>query len=186
MSQMKIHIPSGLAPLRRRVAHVPGWACTFLVVQHIVRIDIDEPGRAGTHGWQVRYKRPSTFFGDVTGPRRRSPSASLANALSFLDLIYTGPKNQLRVTPTRRKKNEIQEAGIRLVVMRKPHKTFDEYYIEAMSPSKSVAAKRTYVGTGNTITLPRVEAAMHRARLLRFEMALEHLAGRKRTAPTKE
>jgi len=166
-----------LSDLPRRKVIVPGWAVTFLVSRYIVRIDIDEPGLVGTHGWQVRYQKPFVLFSDSKGASRRSPRQSLAEAMGHLALTYQGPRNLLRTTPTSRKKNEIQEAGLRLVVMSKPHKTFDEFYIEAMSPTRARAARRVYVGTENTITLPRADAAIVKARKLRREMERDHLSG---------
>ena len=166
---MKIPKPPNLQDLRRRAVIVPGWATKFQVVQHVVRIDIDEPGKAGTHGWQVRHKKTSKLFSDSTKRNRRSPSASPAEAVSYLSEIYSGPTIRLRNSPTKRKKNDIQEAGIRLVTHRRKHKTFEEFYVAAVSPIKGEASKRVYVGTENTITLPRIDA-MQKARLLRKEM----------------
>ena len=100
---MKVPKPHNLEDLRRRPVIVSGWATTFKVVQHIVRIDIDDPGNVGTHGWQVRYKKTSKLFSDSTKRTRRSPTASLAKAVCYLSEIYSGPRIRLRNSPTRRK-----------------------------------------------------------------------------------
>ena len=71
--------------------------------------------------------------------------------------------------------NDIQEAGIRLVIHRRKNKTFDEFYVSAVSPIHGEASKQVYVGTENTITLPRVDAAMQKARLIRREMEIKFL-----------
>lgn len=154
---------------------MPGWATTFRVPRHIVRIDIDDPGKAGTHGWQVRYRRPWRFFGDTVNRTRRSPAAALAEAIDFLVGIYEGPRNLLRNTPTRRKQNPIQEAGLRLVVRRKATRNMTEYYVEAVPPARSRNPRRFYVGTERTLTAERLEAAMEKARQARREMVDEHL-----------
>lgn len=80
---------------RARRILVPGWARAFRVPSRIVRIDIDEAGRAGTHGWQVRnpgmrYLLISDAKFD-TERRRGTPAESLRAATSLLAaLIPTG------------------------------------------------------------------------------------------------
>lgn len=157
-----------------RLATVPGWAGIFEVPRYIVRVDIDEFGRAGTHGWQVRYDKPWVFFGDTAGGKRRSPRVSLAAARRHLASCYKGPPTLIRTTPTRRKDNLIQEAGLRLVERRRRGRTVSEFYIEAVSPSARIASRRVYVGTERTLSAERIADGLRKARVLRAQMVAEH------------
>lgn len=167
---------------------MPGWAGTFKVPQYIIRVDIDDPGKAGTHGWQVRYAKPSTFFGDhVTRKGLRSPKESLAEAKRHLASVYRGPPNRIRNTPTKRKTSPIAEAGIRLVTRQPKGKNFTETYVEATPPTKGMRTKKFYVGTSNTATEERLTAAIAKARVARKLMVAEHLyqAGAAQQRPRK-
>lgn len=176
MSEIAKKLPHGFP---HRLGQVPGWAGIFEIPRYITRVDVDELGLAGTHGWQVRYVKPSTFFSDAIDGKRASPRQSLARAKRYLAAIYNGPKVQIRTTPTKRKKNPIQEAGIRLVERKMAHKTVKDIYVEAVPPSHSIAPKRVYVGTERTATPERLEAAILVARAIRADMVKKHLESRK-------
>lgn len=158
---------------------VPGWVGVFQVPRHIVRIDIDEPGKAGTHGWQVRYVKPSVFFGDGRNGELGSPSRSLAEARRYLASVYSGPRIPLRATATARRNNPITEAGIRLIERLRRGRTVKEFYVEAMSPARGFTPRRVYVGTERTITPARLELGKAIARQLRAELVAEYLSSRK-------
>lgn len=166
-----------------RICIVPGWATPFSVPRHIVRIDVDEPGAAGTHGWQVRYRTPSRFFSDAANRTRRVPRHSLKEATLYLASIYAGPAARCRTTPTRRKANPVMEAGLRLISRRRPGKAFDEVYVEVSPPTRSAAPPRFYVGTRHadgrgTATQERFERALALARRRRAQLVRAHNAAK--------
>lgn len=78
-----------LAVLREgyRKVTLKGCGKTFVVAKFVVRVDIDEPGRVGTHGWQVRYSKPSKFFNDSRSGDSRNPERSLEEAHAYLRSI---------------------------------------------------------------------------------------------------
>ncbi len=162
-------------PHRRCV--VPGWATSYRVPRYISRVDIDEQGLAGTHGWQVRYDREhSKFFSDSTHGKRHTPRASLDGAIEYLAGIYRGPRSRLRRTPTCRKTpGLIQDHGIRMVEMIVRKDKVPQYYVEVMAPTRRFNPKRYYVGTVNTITPERIERALVKARKQRKVMEQEYL-----------
>jgi hypothetical protein len=167
---------------------VPGWAITFKVPRYVIRVDVDDPGKAGTHGWQVRYDKPSKFFSDPTKRRGiRSPKDSLGEATDYLVSIYRGPRSKIRDTPTKRKASPIAEAGIRLVIKQHKGKASKETYVEAVPPTRGASSKRFYVGTENTTTPERLVAAIKKARVARQLMVSEHLhqAGAEQQRPRK-
>ena len=173
---MKKRLPKNFP---HRISTVPGWAGTYNVPKFICRIDIDKLGCAGTHGWQVRYGKPYVFFGETVNGKRISPRTALAKAKAYLIEIYAGPNIPIRTTPTKRKTNPIQEAGLRLIECMKNKRTVKDYYVEAVPPSKRIRSCRIYVGTERTITPERLEAAIGRARTIRAEMVQQHQNTRK-------
>jgi len=89
----------------KRLVFVPGWGNPYHVPWHIVRVDSARErdiGKVGTHGWQVRYAKPSRFFSDSVGGKLRTPAESLQDAAQYLASIYKGPRNRCRTTPTKR------------------------------------------------------------------------------------
>jgi len=182
MGQRMCSLPSGL-PCRD--VQVPGWAGVFRVPRHVVRIDINEQGKAGTHGWQVRYgPRPWRHYSDSQGSKLRSPSVSLEDATTHLVSIYAGPASRVRATPTKRKANPIQEAGIRLVERQRKNRNIKEIYIEAVSPVRGASARRFYVGTQVTATDCRMQRALLKARQARAEMVAVYHENQRREADT--
>lgn len=160
----------------RRIVLITGWATVFHVPRYISRVDVDEIGRYGTHGWQVRYEGVCRLFGDAKGRQRGSPISSLKEATEYLASTYKGPKVRVLSKPTtRREEGPVMEAGLRLVRRSLHGKSSSclEVYVEAMSPSNDLASRRVYVGTeridgrGGTVTPERLEAAVCRARDLR-------------------
>lgn len=158
-----------------RPVAVPGWR-TFQVHPYIVRIDIDEPGYTGTHGWQLRYDKPFVFFSDRPAKRRPlgSPATSLKRATTRLKEIYEGHRPRLRDTEFKSKGLHFGVPGLRCYSKKRPTKNLTEWYMELSHPLKSHAAKRIYVGTDNTITLPRIDAAFMLLVDLREAQVAEH------------
>ena len=163
----------------RRITSIPGWATVFHVPRYISRVDVDEIGRYGTHGWQVRYEGKCRFFGDAKGRKTGSPIASLKEATAYLASVYKGPTVRVLATPTiRRETGPIMEAGLRLVrqPLHRRSRLCLEVYVEAMSPVRGISSRRVYVGTehtegdGGTVTPERLEAAVLRAREYRKGM----------------
>ena len=157
-----------------RPVHKPGWSDALQVPRHIIRIDIEDPGKAGTHGWQVRYVKPWRFFND----KMRPPAASLKEAVHYLAEVYTGP----RLKTIRKKKGKRKtklEPGLRLVKRVRKGRTVQEIWVEAMPPSKEFSPVRIYAGTENTATSERIEFAKMEARKAREHMLTAHLKKRR-------
>lgn len=166
---------------RRRI-HVPGWVRRFDVPRHIVRVDINVLGKIGTHGWQVRLKKPSKFFSDVHygTAKRGSPKASLDAAIEYLAGIYKGPKVLIRSEPMKNKQNQALEAGIREAWKKRKGKNVKELYLEAMAPTNTISPKRFYVGTENTVNAEKYAKALENARIARADFVKEHLCAQKK------
>lgn len=149
----------------------------FKVPRHIVRIDIFQPGRAGTHGWQVRYKGATRMFSDTHYGQASggSPSKALKAAIVHLANIYAGPVFKVRANGARSKSNPELESGIRESWQIKRGRN-PQLYIEATSPTDGVVARRFYVGSTSTITPARYESALQRARDKRAQFVQDHLA----------
>jgi hypothetical protein len=149
----------------------------FKVPRHIVRIDIFEPGRAGTHGWQVRYKGATRMFSDAHYGKASggSPAKALKAAIVHLANIYVGPVPKLRSSGAKTKSNPDLESGIREAWQIKRGRN-PQLYIEATSPTDGVVARRFYVGSTTTITPARYESALQRAREKRAKFVQDHLA----------
>lgn len=164
-----------------RIVHVPGWVRAFRTPRHIVRVDVNELGKAGTHGWQVRLKKPSKFFSDCHygNSKRGNPKASLEAAIDYLSSIYQGPRVLVRTEPTSRKKNPLLGSGVREAWKQSKKKAVRELYIEASPPCHSRSPKRFYVGTENTISPERYLKALAKAREARAQLVQEHLAHQK-------
>lgn len=157
-----------------RSVTVKPWAKVFLVPRHIVRIDIDEPGKVGTHGWQVRYRKQTKLFSDAKGYIRKNLSESLLDATNHLASIYKGRKSQTKTESPVRKENEIKEVGIRLIRRKHSSKNFEETYIEVSAIEKGKAPKRFYVGTSNTVTPERISEKLIEAKAHRKQIVAEH------------
>lgn len=147
---------------------------TFTVPRYVSRVDIFEPGYAGTHGWQVRYQGTSSFFSDSRCSKDADPATSLRAARTYLAAIYRGTPSLVRQAPTARKRDPALPPGVRVVTRVRKGRTFEEVYVEAYSPQKGEPARRVYVGTENTATPARMTAAIAKAVLLRKELVEAH------------
>ncbi len=106
---------------KMRSVHVPGHFKTYEVPRYIVRIDIDEPGMTGTHGWQVRYQTEtygSRLVSDSKfdcGGRKGTPSDSLHAAKVYLAAIWVGtPRRPLLPENPHRKHHPTGMTGVRV------------------------------------------------------------------------
>jgi hypothetical protein len=168
----KLKVPAELSTLRVRTIEVRGHG-PFQVCSHIVRIDIDEPGRAGTHGWQVRYAGTSRLFSDAKASKPRSPAASLKEAVEYLSERYSGPK----LIQMRRRSSSELPSGISVARIRQRDRPEKIVYVVASSPVSGISPRRFYVGTESTVTENRIQlvigvAAAYREGLIK---GLEHV-----------
>lgn len=159
-----------------RMVTVKPWAVAFKVPTHIVRIDIDKHGEAGTHGWQVRYRKKTKLFSDSNRKTRKQLIESLQDAVEYLDSIYKGRSVQLKTKPAARKNNEIMDVGIRLVKRVKKSKNITEISIEVGAIKRADSPKRFYVGTENTITPEKLQSKLVEARAHREQIVAKHKA----------
>ncbi len=158
--------------LPRRKVRVRGFGL-FQVPRHIQRIDIDEPGKAGTHGWQVRWDGTKFFSDAATG--KREPTASLARSERYLRSIYTGPRPRLRETEHKDKKHRTGIAGVQLAYRRRKDRQIAEVYLRVNPPTQGGVPHSIYVGTENTITQARMRLALKKARAMRDVMRAAYL-----------
>lgn len=153
-----------------RLVQIPGQATALCVPRYVVRIDIDDPGQAGTHGWQVRHgPRPWRFFTDGWVDMPRPPQRSLEEATAYLARIYEGAPTRIRKKPLSTKVNPIKDVGIRLATYCPRGRNVAQYFIEVSNIGPGTSPKRIYVGTENTVTQRRIQAALKRARQIRAE-----------------
>src|SRR5471032_1549793 len=79
-----------------RSVDIVGQAVALKVPKYVVRLDIGDNARKGTHGWQVRYDRSATrYFSDSRSDRPGhlgTPTDSLHEAKLYLKDIWQGPK----------------------------------------------------------------------------------------------
>lgn len=157
-----------------RVVTVNNWGA-FIVPRHIVRID--SPGhsdKSGTHGWQVRYSGTKFFSDSLLRDRCRTPVSALSLAIELLARRYQGQAVPLRLEEHGSKSEKTGVPGVR-IVRRLNNRDFEEVYVEVGYPAYGKSPFRLYVGTANTATQARLDAALERARELRQKLVLEHL-----------
>ncbi|MES2207269.1 MAG: hypothetical protein V4525_10820 [Pseudomonadota bacterium] len=163
---MKIAFPEKLEKLKVREVQVEGSG-VLNVPTHVTRIDIE---KTNTHGWQVRFEKPSTFFSDTA---YGGAVESLQEAISFLASIYY-PKLVKRPTvENKNKKIPLGIRGVRLVKMKKKNRNTEELYAEAIPMRRGMSAKRFYIGTSNTATPERMEEAISKAKKCRQRFELD-------------
>lgn len=162
------------AEWKTRLTKVMGQARPMRVPRHIVRIDIEGPGRGSTHGWQVRYREvPSRFFSDSKHDRAKhlgTPAESLLAAKHHLLSIWTGP-----VVPALRperadKLHPTGMTGVRVIWRKKG--SLKECFVRVDALDGTPLAN-FYVGTENTVRQAHLERRLREAKKLRRE----YLAG---------
>lgn len=148
---------------------------SFSVSRHIVRIDTNEPGLAGTHGWQVRYRGRTKLFSDYT-ENRNGPSDALKSAENYLQIIYRGsaPRHHLKVLA--RKTNQLP-VGISYSKAIRAGRNVREHKFQATGPrfSKKSTTLKVYIGTENTTTPERKARALKKIIALRKKAITTYL-----------
>ncbi len=139
------------------------------VPKYITRIDVDDPGKAGTHGWEIRYKEQDIFFSDS---KYGDINKALKAATEKLYSIYKGPSTYIHKIPRQKKKHDLP-VGIRLIWKKPKNKTFQELYVEVGFPKGKVPAKKLYVGTENTITEEKLLEKLEQGLKLRQQFILQ-------------
>lgn len=148
---------------------------TFRVPRYIVRIDIEAPG-SGTHGWQVRYRKPWKLISDYT-EKRRGPRDSLRVAKELLatqwDGAPRGPK--LKRQCERRKQNGLP-LGISPYSKQRADRSMIEVGFQISVPrwGEKSANRRIYAGTLATITEEKMQRALRKAIRIRREAEREY------------
>lgn len=150
----------------------------LLVPRHIQRIDIEDGGNAGTHGWQVRYRGQTKLFSDGKNGGRHSPRRALREAISHLTSIYAGATSRLMKREHADKRNPVGIPGVRIVTRKKASRQIAETFVEISPLVHGRAAIRLYVGTENTVNKTRVAAAIKQARVIRENLVREALRSR--------
>ena len=133
-----------------RFHSVYGWAL-MQNNQNITRIDIDEgPGRAGTHGYEVRLMRRGQtfhkFFGDSSSGSKRK---ALAAARVYRDVLKAThqPYSRKEVAQLKSIRNTSGTVGIRLseeVDRRGPNELVYLYWVAQWSPKSGVRKTRRF------------------------------------------
>lgn len=157
---MKLNIPY-------RTVTVKNWG-DFRVPRHIVRIDIDDPGKAGTHGWQVRYPHGhrSTFFSDG----KANPKTRLREAITYLASIWHGPTSRLHAQERRKKKIKTGVVGVHLAWERRSKRSVRELFVIVNPTKRNGTPKGFYVGTERTATQERLDAVFAKAQRYRTKL----------------
>jgi len=149
--------------MKYRIGFVYPWVNAFMIPMYISRVDINEPGYAGTHGWQVRYfNAKAAFFSDVKGNKRKNVQESLNAATEYLQIHYIGQKCFVknikpRIVWSLRKGRRVQEARVRI-----------------SHPMYGKSDICVYVGTENTIDATRITSALLSAMNKRNAAVAEH------------
>lgn len=146
-------------PCRRercREVEVPKLGERVWVPRHIVRID-----HRSTHGWQVRFQKPSVWFADA-GESPSAVKASLALAKRHLRSIWVEIPKQ---TSRGKARSSNGMAGIREV--RDTRNKSIYHYIEYAPPDRVGVPRRFYFGNSNTATPGRRKAALEKAKKCR-------------------
>jgi hypothetical protein len=156
----ELPLPANLFLLKRRITAVPGYGL-FRVCSFIVRVDSYPVSKGETHGWQVRYQRPHKFFSD--SKYDGDPCQSAQAAATLLAKQYAGPHLHRASVEWASKKDKTGYPGIRVVHKKQKNKKFSETYIEIVPPQAGLVQKRIYVGTDNSVSEARMQAAIAQA-----------------------
>ncbi|MES2207315.1 MAG: hypothetical protein V4525_11060 [Pseudomonadota bacterium] len=161
-------IPEKIKHLKVRNVELPNFG-TVKITQYITRIDIE---KTNTHGWQVRFEKPSTFFSDFSCGNIIN---SLQQSLSFLAVVYYPRLIKRPVKENKNKKIPLGIRGVRIVKMKKKNRSTEELYAEAIPMKHGESAKRFYIGTAKTATPEKMEIAINKAKKCRQRFELEGL-----------
>ena len=163
---MKIAFPEKLEKLKIREIQVERFGM-LSVPTYVTRIDSE---KTNTHGWQVRFEKPSTFFSDTA---YGGGEDSLQQAIAFLASIYYPKLIKKPTAENKNKKLPLGIRGVRLVKMKKKNRNTEELYAEAIPMKRGISAKRFYIGTSKTATPERMEEAISKAKKCRQRFELD-------------
>jgi hypothetical protein len=158
------HWRFGEFTLPLRGVEVPSHGA-FPVPRHIVRIDIDKPGKGRTHGWQVRYSGTS-FFSDSR--YKGDPTKALNAAKRFLKQEYIASPPKPAKLPVgevaSRKTILLSQRGVSFTWRRsKKRPTILQLYCQVSIPIPGERKSRNlslYVGTHKTVTDDAIKKAI--------------------------
>ena len=140
---------------------IPGFGLVT-VPKYVSRVDSGESrGKAGWHGWQVRWPGHRKFFSDAR--YGRNPECSLKAASFYVQTHFPGKASQC-----------CPEKGVRLYVTKKPGRNVKEFYVSVSHPQRGRSERRVYVGTERTVTQERIAEATAKAQKIRKELVDEH------------
>jgi hypothetical protein len=159
-----MEIPENIKHLPSRSRDIPEYG-QMDVLRYIVRIDMDS--KRQTHGWQVRFKRPYVFLSDS---KYGGILKTYIEAMSYLASVYHFRYLKRPTLENRNKAIPIGIRGVRLVKRKKKNRTHEELYAEVCPIKYGDSPKMIYIGTENTITAERKEAAVLKARRLRKQL----------------
>jgi hypothetical protein len=91
----------------------------------------------------------------------------LKDATAFLASIYEGASTRIMTREHADKRNPVGIPGVRIVTRKKASRQIAETFVEVSPLEHGRAAVRLYVGTENTVTKARINAALKRAREIR-------------------
>ena len=146
----------------------------FRVSPYLVRIDIDEIGYAGTHGWQVRYQRPWKLFSDS---KFKTPKRALSEAQAFLTQqkghgLYR--RANLKKVSHHNKKNSLP-VGITKKSEKHWNGTIRFFQVRIPLGFRKHTTKKVYIGTDNTITAKRIKQSLQKAIEIRKKAVMNYV-----------
>lgn len=159
-------IPENIKHLKTKKVYIGCFGFCH-VLQYISRIDSN-----GTHGWQCRFLKPSTFFNDLN---YGGILEALEEAILFLSSIYKPRAIKIITKENKNKKIPIGIRGIGILKTKKKNRHTEELYVEIYGMKRGQSNKRIYVGTRNTATTEKMEAAIKKALKMKNKMQLESL-----------
>ena len=154
-----------------RTAILPSGA-RIRVPEHIQRIDT-----RSTHGWQLRYGKPTMFFSDSKAPGA-TPRASLKMAIAALRKRLTSLQapTGLQRAASSSKQNDLP-AGISGPILRqRPGRTAAECHFSVNLPrfNDKPLRRSVYIANQNTYSKQRYQEALDAAIELRKEAEVEY------------
>lgn len=139
---------------RCRTRDLPGVG-RVEIPRHIIRVET-----GSTHGWQVRFEKPSKFFSDPRGMERRPAAlSSLEQAKAHLKAVWR-PRTKSRITRIGPGKAGNPVPGVWVEAREQAAGTF--WYVICSHPD-GVTHRKFYVGSRSTYTPARLELAEARA-----------------------
>lgn len=162
--------PAELHDLPRRRVTLPNGE-QFIVCSNIVRIDINEPGKRGTHGWQLRRGLRTKFYSDVSRVlNTNSALDSLQAAVDALARRYEGPLLLSRHIEIPTKAIKSGFPGIRIISRKRKGRHCLEFWVEVCCPEGKRSPKRFYVGTETTYSDDALQSKIKEAFVYRKTM----------------